>query len=93
MSDLFFIKALIRRANKEEDPIEYLENIVFSTLDVVTSDSGQKILTSSSINGKTFSWQIPQDMTQKQFIGLVQQAIEWIETGFDPRSDSRGNFN
>lgn len=81
-----FVRALIRRAKKEANPIQWLESLQSARLD---SSANGKVLIGSTVNGDSFSWQVPSDLSAVDVIEACEDAITLIENDQKPITRQR----
>lgn len=77
------IKALIRYAKKQSDPVEWLEGIIGGNFQVTLAEQG-KVMTSAAMNGSQFSYTIPAGLDPASIIALAMLALEYLEKGITP---------
>lgn len=85
------VKVLLRLARDQSDPINYLEGLLSSQWTVV-SDSGGNLV-NVSVNGKAYSFRVPDGMDSGQILSAIEQALEYAESGiWYPTSIGRGRL-
>lgn len=81
----FIINALIRKVQKEateeRTAEDILEEIIFNQIDNLTSDTNRRELTSSSVNGKSFTFTIPKGHSRESMIAYAEMALKAIQAG------------
>lgn len=77
------IKALIRYAKKQEDPVAWLEGIIGGSFQVTLTQQG-KVMTSAAMNGSQFSYTVAPGLDPASIIALATLALEYLEKGITP---------
>jgi hypothetical protein len=81
--NFLLIKALIRFAKTQPDPAAWLNSIISGAFTITTKNGG-RVMTSTSMNGSQFSYQILAGLGPKEIIGLATLALEYLEAGITP---------
>jgi len=91
MASRLFIRALIRRAKKEADPEAFLEALATAQFNVISTDGG-KLLESSSVDGASFKWSIPSGLSTVEIIEAAELALLNLEYGTRPVNKTKAFF-
>lgn len=86
-----FVQALLRWAKKQEDPAASLEQIVTGQFEKLNA-AGGKVLISSTVNGKSFTYTLPSGMSEVKLIELAEVALQYYERGINPVDRTRYRF-
>jgi len=90
--DKYFLRVLIRQAKlAKPDPDTdgqkaFLGDIISGHF--TTAKNGELTLTSSTINGKSVTFEPPQGMTKTDVMIAAEKALEFLEAGLNPTSEA-----
>lgn len=85
------VRVLLRLAEDQADPIEYLKSLMTSKW-VIVSDNGGNLV-NASVNGKAYSFRVPDGWDQGMILSSIETALSCAEQGvFRPSSIARGRL-
>lgn len=85
------VRVLLRLAEKQDDPISYLEDLLTAKFTLVSENGGS--LVNASVNGKSYSFSVPAGFDQGAILTAIEQALTSAEQGqFRPMSFAVGRF-
>ena len=70
---------LIRQANKTANPRDYLDSLITSKLTSASAQGG--VITSTSVNGKSVTFQAVPGTTVADFMNAAELALSALEAG------------
>lgn len=70
---------LIRQANKTNNPRAYLDDLITSKLTTASGQGG--VITSTSVNGKSVTFQAATGTTVADFMNAAELALQSLEAG------------
>ena len=70
---------LIRQANKTNNPRDYLDDLITSKLTTASGQGG--VITSTSVNGKSVTFQAVPGTTVADFMNAAELALQALEAG------------
>ena len=71
--------ALLRQAHKQQNPRQYLDDIISSKVTTISAQGG--VIISTTVNGKSATFQAMPGTTVFDFMAAAQMALQALECG------------